>query len=148
MERLEQVEARQAPPGYHGDKEAVLKRLRRIEGQVPGLQRAIGAAVSGAGTHALPRRGPPTDLSVNSGRATADPASPRRVLARLWAAAQGIGTWMRAPIKKVSIAAAGMRARAGEADTSFKMACPCARPSGGRQRDGRCQRRPSIPTHL
>jgi DNA-binding FrmR family transcriptional regulator len=28
-------------PGYHDDKDALLKRLRRIEGQVRGLQRMI-----------------------------------------------------------------------------------------------------------
>lgn len=28
-------------PGYHDDKEALLKRLRRIEGQVRGLQRMV-----------------------------------------------------------------------------------------------------------
>ena len=28
-------------PGYHDEKEAVLKRLRRIEGQVRGLQRMV-----------------------------------------------------------------------------------------------------------
>ena len=28
-------------PGYTGDKDAVLKRLRRIEGQVRGLQRMV-----------------------------------------------------------------------------------------------------------
>jgi DNA-binding FrmR family transcriptional regulator len=41
MGQLEQVEAEQAAPGYHDDKEAVLKRLRRIEGQVRGLQRLV-----------------------------------------------------------------------------------------------------------
>src|ERR1039458_5172960 len=30
-----------APPGYHGAKDAVLKRLRRIEGQVRGLERMV-----------------------------------------------------------------------------------------------------------
>ena len=30
-----------AEPGYHDDKDAVLKRLRRIEGQVRGLQRMV-----------------------------------------------------------------------------------------------------------
>jgi DNA-binding FrmR family transcriptional regulator len=30
-------------PGYHGEKEAVLARLRRIEGQVRGLQRQVEA---------------------------------------------------------------------------------------------------------
>ena len=29
-------------PGYSDDKEAVLRRLRRIEGQVRGLQRMVG----------------------------------------------------------------------------------------------------------
>ena len=29
------------PPGYHQDKDAVVKRLRRIEGQVRGLQRMV-----------------------------------------------------------------------------------------------------------
>ena len=29
------------PPGYSGDKELVLKRLRRIEGQMRGLQRLV-----------------------------------------------------------------------------------------------------------
>src|SRR5437660_3682612 len=29
------------PPGYSDDKQAVLKRLRRIEGQVRGLQRMV-----------------------------------------------------------------------------------------------------------
>jgi DNA-binding FrmR family transcriptional regulator len=29
------------PPGYSNDKETVLKRLRRIEGQVRGLQRMV-----------------------------------------------------------------------------------------------------------
>ena len=28
-------------PGYSGDKDAVLKRLRRVEGQVRGLQRMV-----------------------------------------------------------------------------------------------------------
>ncbi|EHR59180.1 metal-sensitive transcriptional regulator [Saccharomonospora cyanea] len=28
-------------PGYHGDKDAYLKRLRRIEGQIRGLQRMV-----------------------------------------------------------------------------------------------------------
>ena len=28
-------------PGYSGDKDAVLKRLRRIEGQIRGLQRMV-----------------------------------------------------------------------------------------------------------
>jgi CsoR family transcriptional regulator, copper-sensing transcriptional repressor len=31
----------QPPPGYSSDKEAILKRLRRIEGQVRGLQRMV-----------------------------------------------------------------------------------------------------------
>ncbi|MDZ7578739.1 MAG: metal-sensitive transcriptional regulator [Candidatus Nanopelagicales bacterium] len=30
-----------AAPGYHGSKEAHLKRLRRIEGQIRGLQRMV-----------------------------------------------------------------------------------------------------------
>jgi DNA-binding FrmR family transcriptional regulator len=30
-----------SPPGYHDDKEQVLARLRRIEGQVRGLQRMV-----------------------------------------------------------------------------------------------------------
>lgn len=30
-----------APPGYHDTKDDVLKRLRRIEGQVRGLQRMV-----------------------------------------------------------------------------------------------------------
>jgi DNA-binding FrmR family transcriptional regulator len=30
------------PPGYHDHQEAVLRRLRRIEGQVRGLQRMVG----------------------------------------------------------------------------------------------------------
>lgn len=30
-----------APPGYHDEKDALLKRLRRIEGQVRGLQRMV-----------------------------------------------------------------------------------------------------------
>jgi DNA-binding FrmR family transcriptional regulator len=29
------------PPAYHADKEALLRRLRRIEGQVRGLQRMV-----------------------------------------------------------------------------------------------------------
>ena len=41
MTPLEQVEAEQAPPGYLNDKDAVLKRLRRIEGQIRGLQRMV-----------------------------------------------------------------------------------------------------------
>ncbi|MGW3107567.1 metal-sensitive transcriptional regulator [Streptomyces sp. NPDC001100] len=41
MEQLEHAEPEQAPPGYHDDKDAVLKRLRRIEGQVRGLQRMV-----------------------------------------------------------------------------------------------------------
>ena len=40
-QQLEQVEAEQAPPGYHHDKAAVLKRLRRVEGQIRGLQRMV-----------------------------------------------------------------------------------------------------------
>ena len=31
----------QSPPGYHDDKKQVLARLRRVEGQVRGLQRLI-----------------------------------------------------------------------------------------------------------
>jgi DNA-binding FrmR family transcriptional regulator len=31
-----------APPGYHERREAVQRRLRRIEGQVRGLQRMVG----------------------------------------------------------------------------------------------------------
>lgn len=30
-------------PGYHADKEAVLKRLRRIEGQVRGIERMVAS---------------------------------------------------------------------------------------------------------
>lgn len=30
-------------PGYHDDKDALLKRLRRVEGQVRGLQRMVEA---------------------------------------------------------------------------------------------------------
>jgi DNA-binding FrmR family transcriptional regulator len=30
-----------AAPGYQGDKEAVLKRLRRLEGQVRGVERMV-----------------------------------------------------------------------------------------------------------
>ena len=41
MEQLGHVEAEQASPGYHDDKDAALKRLRRIEGQVRGLQRLV-----------------------------------------------------------------------------------------------------------
>ncbi|WP_328478542.1 metal-sensitive transcriptional regulator [Streptomyces sp. NBC_00377] len=41
MRQVEQVEVEHVPPGYHDDKEAVLKRLRRIEGQVRGLQRLV-----------------------------------------------------------------------------------------------------------
>ena len=41
MEQVEHVEAEHASPGYHDDKEVVLKRLRRIEGQVRGLQRLV-----------------------------------------------------------------------------------------------------------
>jgi len=35
------TEANVAPPGYHDSKDDVLKRLRRIEGQVRGLQRMV-----------------------------------------------------------------------------------------------------------
>jgi DNA-binding FrmR family transcriptional regulator len=31
----------QPPPGYSSDKEAILKRFRRIEGQVRGIQRMV-----------------------------------------------------------------------------------------------------------
>jgi CsoR family transcriptional regulator, copper-sensing transcriptional repressor len=31
----------QSSPGYHSDKEAILKRFRRIEGQIRGLQRMV-----------------------------------------------------------------------------------------------------------
>ncbi|MDX3308125.1 metal-sensitive transcriptional regulator [Streptomyces sp. ME08-AFT2] len=41
MDQQEQAEAEQASPGYHEGKDAVLKRLRRIEGQVRGLQRLV-----------------------------------------------------------------------------------------------------------
>ncbi|MEU0685291.1 MULTISPECIES: metal-sensitive transcriptional regulator [Streptomyces] len=41
MEQLEQAEVEQVSPGYHNDKDAVLKRLRRIEGQIRGLQRLV-----------------------------------------------------------------------------------------------------------
>ena len=42
MKQLEQVVVEQAePPGYHDNKDAVLKRLRRVEGQVRGLQRLV-----------------------------------------------------------------------------------------------------------
>ncbi|MCX5358095.1 metal-sensitive transcriptional regulator [Streptomyces sp. NBC_00124] len=41
MNELEQVEAEQAAPGYYDNKDAVLKRLRRVEGQVRGLQRLV-----------------------------------------------------------------------------------------------------------
>ncbi|EGX61094.1 MULTISPECIES: metal-sensitive transcriptional regulator [Streptomyces] len=41
MRQLEQAEVEQASPGYHDDKDAVLKRLRRIEGQIRGLQRLV-----------------------------------------------------------------------------------------------------------
>ena len=56
-------------PGYHGDKQQVLTRLRRIEGQVRGLQRmidedtycidvltqlaAVSKALQGVGLHLL-----------------------------------------------------------------------------------------------
>ena len=33
--------AQTRPPGYSDDKQAVLKRLRRIEGQIRGLQRMV-----------------------------------------------------------------------------------------------------------
>jgi len=33
--------AQHPPPGYSSDKEVILKRLRRIEGQVRGLQRMV-----------------------------------------------------------------------------------------------------------
>ena len=33
--------AAQQPPAYKGDKEALLKRLRRIEGQVRGVERMV-----------------------------------------------------------------------------------------------------------
>jgi DNA-binding FrmR family transcriptional regulator len=33
---------REQPPAYSGDKEALLKRLRRIEGQVRGVERMVG----------------------------------------------------------------------------------------------------------
>ncbi|MEU0042764.1 metal-sensitive transcriptional regulator [Streptomyces werraensis] len=38
---MEHAVAELAPPGYHDGKDAVLKRLRRIEGQVRGLQRLV-----------------------------------------------------------------------------------------------------------
>ncbi|MFF7642986.1 metal-sensing transcriptional repressor [Streptomyces canus] len=41
MGQMEIGEGEHAPPGYHDDKDAVLKRLRRIEGQVRGLQRLV-----------------------------------------------------------------------------------------------------------
>jgi len=41
MEQLGHAEAEQASPGYRDDKDAVLKRLRRIEGQVRGLERLV-----------------------------------------------------------------------------------------------------------
>ncbi len=34
-------EAAPGPPGYSGDKQALLARLRRIEGQIRGLQRMV-----------------------------------------------------------------------------------------------------------
>ncbi|WP_437063298.1 metal-sensitive transcriptional regulator [Streptomyces sp. enrichment culture] len=37
----EQAEAEQDPPGYHNDKDAARKRLRRIEGQIRGLRRMV-----------------------------------------------------------------------------------------------------------
>ncbi len=36
---------RAATPGYTADKDAVLRRLRRVEGQVRGLQRMVGEEV-------------------------------------------------------------------------------------------------------
>ncbi|MER5224530.1 metal-sensitive transcriptional regulator [Streptomyces flaveus] len=41
MEQQAQTEAEQSSPGYHEGKDAVLKRLRRIEGQARGLQRLV-----------------------------------------------------------------------------------------------------------
>ncbi len=42
-ENAEELEPEpQAPPGYSHHKEAVLRRLRRIEGQIRGLQRMVG----------------------------------------------------------------------------------------------------------
>ena len=41
MERVDHTAVQQALPGYHDDKDAVLKRLRRVEGQVRGLQRLV-----------------------------------------------------------------------------------------------------------
>ncbi|WP_406439235.1 metal-sensitive transcriptional regulator [Streptomyces sp. NBC_01613] len=41
MEQLDPSAAEQAPPGYHDDKDASLKRLRRVEGQVRGLQHLV-----------------------------------------------------------------------------------------------------------
>ncbi|MGW4106081.1 metal-sensitive transcriptional regulator [Streptomyces sp. NPDC004976] len=41
MDQQEQAEAEQASPGYRDGKDDVLKRLRRIEGQVRGLQRLV-----------------------------------------------------------------------------------------------------------
>ncbi|MFF4505761.1 metal-sensitive transcriptional regulator [Streptomyces sp. NPDC001401] len=41
MEQPEHTVAEQTPPGYSDDKDAVLKRLRRVEGQVRGLQRLV-----------------------------------------------------------------------------------------------------------
>ncbi|KAF5990735.1 CopY family transcriptional regulator [Streptomyces sp. WAC00263] len=41
MEQMEHAEAEHATPGYHDDKAAILKRLRRVEGQVRGLQRLV-----------------------------------------------------------------------------------------------------------
>lgn len=38
---MDQWEQAEASPGYHDSKDAVLKRLRRIEGQVRGLQRLV-----------------------------------------------------------------------------------------------------------
>ncbi|WUQ66986.1 metal-sensitive transcriptional regulator [Streptomyces canus] len=51
----EQGEAEQASPGYHGDKDAVLKRLRRSEGQIRGLRRLV-QGISTASTYS-PSRG-------------------------------------------------------------------------------------------
>ncbi|WP_328690286.1 metal-sensitive transcriptional regulator [Streptomyces phaeochromogenes] len=41
MDQQEQAEAEQASPGCHDGKDVVLTRLRRIEGQVRGLQRLV-----------------------------------------------------------------------------------------------------------
>jgi CsoR family transcriptional regulator, copper-sensing transcriptional repressor len=40
-EDLDQSELPDPAPGYHADKSAVLRRLRRIEGQVRGLERMV-----------------------------------------------------------------------------------------------------------